>query len=154
MCTHYFLNDIYEGEVFSWNMEDIRMRNCATMPNIQDLRKLTVTSITDGIAAGDVFPPGSIDKVTRLQEHISKRAGSKRFYLEFLSTLHARGLPLRMFAKNFVYRPAASKDKVDGAPPPAAFFQGLPNLTEKQQRLRGHKPAQPRDKALAEKLAR
>ena len=50
LCTHYFLNGVYEGELFSWNMIDIRVRNCATMPSIQDLQKLTVTAITDGLA--------------------------------------------------------------------------------------------------------
>jgi hypothetical protein len=66
LCTHYFLNGVYESEIFSWSMQDVRVRNCATIPNIQDLQKLTVTAITEGLAAGEVFPPGSVDKVKRL----------------------------------------------------------------------------------------
>ena len=37
LCTHAFLNEIYEGKTFSWKMSDLRVLNCASTPNIGEL---------------------------------------------------------------------------------------------------------------------
>ena len=46
-------------------------------------------------------------KIVRLQEYLRKNQADKQFYLSFLSTLHARGLEQKVFAKDFVYQPVS-----------------------------------------------
>ena len=45
LCTHQFLNDIFESKVFVWSMEDLRTRNCVSSPGLGELQAMTIEAI-------------------------------------------------------------------------------------------------------------
>ena len=39
LATHAFLDEVYKGTVFHWQMEEVRVLNCATVPSLLDLNR-------------------------------------------------------------------------------------------------------------------
>ena len=83
LCTHVFLNEMYERAVFFWSTDDLRAYNCATSPSLGDLHKMTVTAIKQGIKQKK-FRENSENEllsVEKLLQHLAKRQADKYYYL-------------------------------------------------------------------------
>ena len=74
--------------------------------------------------------------------------------MHFLGALHARGQLQPIFAKSYVYQPVQVKTSAQDAPAPSNFFAGLPQLTLKELKLKGHAPAKSKGEVLAKELAK
>ena len=75
-------------------MSDLRVRNCVTSPGIGELQAMTITAINKCCAENryaEILPTTML-RAQSLLEHLKSRSASKRYYLEFLATAHARGL--------------------------------------------------------------
>ena len=47
LCTHHFLNDVFDGKVFVWKMKEVRNRTSVSCPGIHELQKMTINAIND-----------------------------------------------------------------------------------------------------------
>ena len=93
MCTYEFLKEVYENSTFAFEMHEVRVRNVVTCPSLAQLQTMSVRAL-EGILHHKInCIPASEFKITVLLTHVGSRQASKRWYLEFLSTIHARGYP-------------------------------------------------------------
>ena len=70
LCTHVFLQGVFDASVFVFDTVDVRMRNIVTAPSLVELQKLTTTAIKKAISTKNGVFPASESRVTNLLEHV------------------------------------------------------------------------------------
>ena len=74
LATLAFLDEVYKGSVFHWQMEEVRILNCATVPSLLDLTRTLNVALMKVLQPlyFHVLPdrPEIRSKITRLLEHL------------------------------------------------------------------------------------
>ena len=66
MCTSAFLQDVYDNTIFVFDLVDLRVRNCATIPSLSELQKMAVKAVTTCFNDQNGVLPGSVERVNKL----------------------------------------------------------------------------------------
>ena len=143
ICTHKFLLEARENNVFLFSQDDVRYKVIAEPPALIELNVMVINSLQRALLAKNpklLRLPNAEKSVPRLLQHLGLRQADKKYCMEMLATLHHMGVGVPIFRKNYVppVRGRAKPEKEERmVQNDDDFFDGLPELTAKQLKSRG-----------------
>lgn len=157
VCTHEFLLQVYERDVFVLKREQVRDRNVFGAPTNDELHQAVLAGLatTAGKPAKEhAYLPVNHGRSSQqnLLDHLTAKQGDREWMLRLLSTMHVRGLDCPFFKAGAVQKQAKGIQRTRVPQIDPDFFSGVQPLTVAELRQRGRGVSIPKADLLSQQI--